>query len=620
MPTHALSALASAVVVTLSLALGGAAYAADMSGDASGGQAPDSASAKQTVTISALSISGNTAFSTSQLQRAMHISTATWYSRGDRYSKALMANALANLRAFYVSRGYMQFQVKEVSTAPSPDGTTVAVSVTIKEGRLYRLASVDLTGDAGNLANMPGMAEALQRALPVGKPVSREGLEAARRAIIAQLGHQGYAQPSVSPRFITDNQNARIAVTFEVVRNQQELAQTNPVREGAVTPVPPASEPSSAQPPGTPPKSKTQSATAKPSSKTEQALKLAEEQREINLRASVGYSSTDRAIAMASARYLNALGKGWDLAGDIAGGKTYRAARLSESDRWFTPGGVSRSTSLWYRSDLPFYYLNDSRFRISSTGLTERFDIPVTASDSFYLAPGIERDWLGVDALTPQAYLGYINRYGSSLNLATLRAGWTHDMRDSASLPTRGYIVQGDAEFGFGDATYIKAYASGSYYHPLWGSTVLSLSGLGGFGQGLGSRDYPIEKYFYAGGVGSVRGYAANSLGPRDLELGANFPLGGRRLLVGSIEAVTPITAFTLDIPGRLVWLLFVDGGNVWDSDLNGTGAGSARFSYGTGLGWQIPYGTLKLSLGLPVKRHRGDDYQKFQVEFNAGF
>jgi outer membrane protein insertion porin family len=618
MLTHVLPALAGAIVMASGLVLCAAARA---EGVPDNGDTFDQAvsvlgtTPEQVATISAWSITGNSAFSSSQLQRAMGISTSTWYSSGSKYSTALMANAQANLRAFYISRGYLRFMVKEIKTVPSPDGKTVAISIYVSEGRRYTLASVDLTGEAGDLANTPGVVAALQRALPMGKPVSPERLEAARRAIIAQLGHQGYAQASVSPRFTTDDQNAHIALTFEVTLGQLSAVRTNPVREGAAAPVAPASGSSSAMSAATPAKT----GATKSSPKIGQKLDLASLQREINLRASVGYSSTDRLIAMVGARYKNALGKDWDLAADVAAGKTYRAARLSESDRWFTPGGVSRSTSLWYRSDQPFYYLNDSRFRTSSTGLTERFDIPVTAADSFYVAPGIERDWLGVDTLTPQAYLNYINRFGSTLSVATLRGGWTHDMRDSASLPTRGYVAQGDAEFGFGDATYLRAYASGSYYHPLWGATVLSLSGLGGFGQGLGSRGYPIEKYFYAGGVGSVRGYAANSLGPRDL--GTNYPIGGRRMLVGSIEAITPLTSFTSDVvPGRPVWLVFVDGGNVWNNGLGGTGAGPVRFSYGMGLGWQIPYGTLKLDFALPVKRYSGDDYQKFQVEFNAGF
>jgi len=622
-PVRALPALAGAVAIALSLALGAAAQAADAAG----------AAPQQIATISALSLSGNSAFSDSQLRRAMGISESGWFSRGDDYSKARLAGGLANLRAFYISRGYLRFMVKEVRVTPTPDGKTVAIKITVAEGKLYTLGSVKLAGEAGQMAGTPGVAEALQRALPVGRPVTREGLETARRAIVAQLTYDGGEPASVSSRFTTDDANARIALIFEITRGQPS-AQTSPVRppqevvpsQPEPAPVAPQTHPvPESRPPVTPPQTGQATAPAAPSQAesttqpppAEQKIDETE-RRELRVGASVGYSSAERLITMANARFLNALGKGRDLAADLAGGKTYRGLRLSESDRWYTPSGVSRSTSLWYRADQPFYYLNHSRFRTSGIGLTERFDIPLTAADSAYLAPGVERDWLRTDGLTPHAYLNHINRAGSSMNVVTLGAGWTHDMRDSASLPTRGYIAQGDVELGLGSTVYIKAYAAGRYYHPLWGDTVLSLSGLGGFGQGFGSKGFPLEKYFYAGGIGSVRGYTGNSLGAHDL--GTGFPLGGRRLLTGSIEAIAPLTSFKPDLPGRLVWLLFIDGGNVWSNGLGGTGAGPARFSYGTGLGWQIPFGTLQMSFALPIKRHPGDDYQRFQVEFKAGF
>jgi outer membrane protein insertion porin family len=650
--TRVLPALVGAWAVAAGLTLHGLAQAADAPGD----------TPQQTAAISSLSISGNSAFSSSQLQHVMGINPSGWFSRGDDYSKARLASALTSLRSFYIKRGYLRFVVREITTTPSPDGKTVAINLTVSEGPIYALSSFKLTGEAGNLAQIPGVAQALQRALPAGQPVSREGLEAARRAILAQLGHEGYTQANVWPQFATDAEKARVDLTLEVVRGRPP-AQTKPVYESAVTPVAPGTEqppatPSSATPPAVSPKAestvppkaepaappktasavppKTESATppkaaSSAPAKAESADKPPPDQqqqagenldltepREISLGASAGYSSADRVIAMLTGRYLNAFGKGRDLTADLAGGKTYRAVRLSESDRWFTQSGTSRSTSIWYHSDQPFYYLNQSGFRTSGIGLTERFDIPLTAANSVYVAPGVERDWLDLDGLAPQAYRDHVDRYGSGLNVATLRAGWTHDMRDSANLPTRGYLLQGDAELGLGNATYLKTYASARYYHPLWGKAVLSLSGLGGFGQGLGSKSYPIQKYLYAGGIGSVRGYAGNSLGSRDP--GTGFPLGGRRLLAGSIEALMPLSPFRPDLPGRLVWLLFVDGGNVWSNGLGGTGAGPARFSYGTGLGWQIPFGTLKLSYARPFKRYPGDQYQKFQVEFNAGF
>ncbi|MDR0479215.1 MAG: BamA/TamA family outer membrane protein, partial [Burkholderiaceae bacterium] len=115
------------------------------------------------------------------------------------------------------------------------------------------------------------------------------------------------------------------------------------------------------------------------------------------------------------------------------------------------------------------------------------------------------------------------------------------------------------------------------------------------------------------------RGYAQNSLGPRDIATG--YPIGGRELLVGSIETATPLWSGDFDPQrGRLVGLFFIDGGNVWNGMNGGTGPSRARFSFGTGVGWQMPFGTIKLNLALPIKRYSGDSYQPVQFQFNAGF
>ena len=38
-----------------------------------------------------------------------------------------------------------------------------------------------------------------------------------------------------------------------------------------------------------------------------------------------------------------------------------------------------------------------------------------------------------------------------------------------------------------------------------------------GYGDGYDQKPFPFFKAFYAGGVGSVRGYEAGTLGPRDI-------------------------------------------------------------------------------------------------------
>jgi len=63
-----------------------------------------------------------------------------------------------------------------------------------------------------------------------------------------------------------------------------------------------------------------------------------------------------------------------------------------------------------------------------------------------------------------------------------------------------------------------------------------------GYGNSYGGKPYPVFKNFYAGGIGSVRGFETASLGPVD-EFGT--PLGGTRKFAAQVEALTPLPAAT---------------------------------------------------------------------------
>jgi outer membrane protein insertion porin family len=56
-------------------------------------------------------------------------------------------------------------------------------------------------------------------------------------------------------------------------------------------------------------------------------------------------------------------------------------------------------------------------------------------------------------------------------------------------------------------------------------------------------------------------------------------------------------------------------GNHVFDDRTNGL-----RYSYGVGLEWISPIGPLKLNDALPIVRHAGDQYQKFQIRIGTSF
>ena len=120
-----------------------------------------------------------------------------------------------------------------------------------------------------------------------------------------------------------------------------------------------------------------------------------------------------------------------------------------------------------------------------------------------------------------------------------------------------------------------------------------------GYGDGYNDKPLPFFKAFYAGGVGSVRGYEAGSLGPRDIY---GNTLGGKRKIVGNAELV-------LSDPqgrqGRCASRGFFDAGQIY---VNGFQPEFENFRYsaGVGLAWNSPIGPLKFSYAFPLNSISG--------------
>jgi translocation and assembly module TamA len=107
------------------------------------------------------------------------------------------------------------------------------------------------------------------------------------------------------------------------------------------------------------------------------------------------------------------------------------------------------------------------------------------------------------------------------------------------------------------------------------------------------TTELPASLRFFAGGDNSVRGYAYESLGPRDAN---GQVVGGRHLLVGSVEYEHPVA-------GEDWWgAAFVDAGNAFDP-----GEFEVKVGYGVGLRWYSPVGRVRLDLAFPRDTERDD-------------
>lgn len=86
---------------------------------------------------------------------------------------------------------------------------------------------------------------------------------------------------------------------------------------------------------------------------------------------------------------------------------------------------------------------------------------------------------------------------------------------------------------------------------------------LGGAEQFGKTSVIPLPERFFAGGGNTLRGYAINQAGPRDVTSG--LPLGGNAMLVNNFELRLPVASLPY-VGDNLGFVVFEDAGNVFES------------------------------------------------------
>jgi outer membrane protein insertion porin family len=586
--------------------------------------------------IKEIKIVGNKAFTESTLLGMMSLTTSgwlTWYTDTDKYSREKLESDIETIRSYYLDRGYLEYRMDPPQVTISPDRLGIFITLTLSEGEAYTVSSVNL---AGELLSLNTELEELVK-IKAGEVFSGAKANETIKAIKDYLGGLGYAFANVNPNPVLDREKQEAALTFfvdpsrrvyvrriQITGNERTrdtvarrevkqleaawynggelaLSKERLERTGYFQEVNLSTEPV----PGT-------------TDQVDVALAVKERQTgAINL--GVGYGQADGVILSAGISEQNAFGSGNSLTFQVNTSQDARTFIVSHTNPYFTNDGISRSTSLYYRTVTPSQN-NPGNYEVKTLGGGFTFGIPVTEFDRVSLGLNYESNTTALYDNSPLAFQQYVQDYGESTNTILLNAGWNKDTRDSALSPTKGSLTRVGSTVGTVSLKYYLLSAQQQYFLPIGRDYTLAFNGLIDYGNSYSDLPYPVIKNVYAGGIGTVRGYTPNSLGPKDPVTGTF--LGGSKRVVGNMQFYWPFPGASKEKTLRL--FAFTDAGQVYGNDggLGDTSINLAdlRYSAGFGLSWLSPMGPLQLSYGKALNAKETDQTQVFQFQIGTGF
>ena len=584
---------------------------------------------------------GNKAFSDSDLIKNLKLSTSgwfTWYSKSDQYSKQKLSGDIESLKSVYLDRGYLEMQIESTQVSISPDKKDIYITINLTEGEKYTVSKIKMEGEMlGRNAEFENLM-----LLKAGDVYSGKKLTDSIKKISERMGNFGYAFANVNANPEVDREKKEVAFTVlvdpgkrvyvrrinvtgntktrdEVVRREfrqyeaswydaekikrsrdrvdrlgyfKEVTVETPEVVGASDQV---------------------------------DVNLAVTERPTgNITLGAGYSQYEKVTLNAGVQQENAFGSGDTIGLHLNTSAINRVIDLSHTDPYVTDDGISRTVQVYLRTTRP-PLTNNGDFNVRSLGTKVTFGVPFTEFDRVFLGVGIERTQVqtykndpGYND-SPLLYQEYVQEFGDGSVADTVSipftASWSRDSRNSALTPTEGQLQRVNVEMApFGTLRYYRAVYQNQYYRPIASWITLALNGEIDYGRGLDGKPFPVFKNFYAGGIGSVRGYQTASLGPQDVN---GDPLGGASRVIMNAELHFPFPGMGND--SGLQWFTFVDGGNVF-ADRARMEFSQLRYSVGLGLSWISPVGPLKVSFGQPLNAQPTDIKERFQFQMGTGF
>ena len=631
--------------------------------------------------------------------------------KSSRYSREKLGADLEILNSFYLDRGYAGFLVESVQVTVTPAKDAVYITVNVKEGPRYRIDEVRLAGDL----KLP--EEEVRELLPVqpGQYFSQLNLARSENAIRSYLGDRGYlfAQVSASPEI----QEETGVVTLRFLVEPGALIYIRRINfEGHTTSADDVLRQELRQMEGAPASGtkidqsrlrlnrlgyfrgvNVQTSQVPGAADQIDLNFVVDEFRSGSIGASIGYSEDSGLLVSANLTQDNFLGTGRRVEIGVNRTEVRENYLISYLEPYYDEHGISRGISVFFRST-ELDELDISNYSTESYGSSLSFGYPLSETQrvNFSISyadtkiiPGVNSAFeirartvfyspgagclLGDEELTDTECgllqlvqagqpVGFIDEQGDEFDSFSLSASWSESSLNRGLLPTAGHSQSLVLELSVpgSDLEFYKLSYRGQVYFPMGERATLHFRTRLGYGDGYGDLDkLPFFENFFAGGLGSVRGFRGSTLGPRTV-LGAGFrrqetnsgpyvaidddgdgtpdrlilepnpgtssdAIGGNIVVEGTAEVLFQPPFIQDD--QLLRFGVFLDAGNVFDSNCTPTQINCSdidfdelRYTAGIGISWITALAPLTFSYAWALKDEPEDETDTFTFSFGQFF
>jgi len=587
------------------------------------------------VEVERLNFVGNRAFSDRRLRQVLETKQAGFLRtviQSDTFIAERLEVDKRVLTEFYLSRGFIDFQVLDASAEVSRERDATFVTFSIREGLPHTIGQVTTVSEVEGLDAAEFAAVQRIRTGQTWSPLLIDN-NVTRMETLAL--RKGLNFIRVEPRFTRDPANQAVNVEFAIMRGERIFVERIDI-EGNATTLDQVIRRQFRTVEGDPfnPREIRQSAEriralgffsdaqveAEPGSAPDQVVVNVdvEEQPTGSLSLGLSYSVNDGAGVNLGFSESNFLGRGQALSFSLSTASNNQNSSFSFTEPALLGRDLSFSAGVYYRTSE-----NDNAFyNTRNIGITSGIGFPVGEQSRLGLNLRISDDRLwnvGPDS-SP-----ILQREDDEEALSTVSLGYSYqfDNRITGLNPKGGVLLRFSQDYaGFGgDTNYLETtiFALAESKVANEEVTVRAIFEGGAISSFGDSTTRVTERFF---GRNKIRGFEPNGIGPRDLGAANQDALGGNMFVAARFEA-----DFPLGLPEEygITGGTFLDIGSVWSLDdtagvLPVDDSFIPRAAIGFSLFWDTPIGPLRFNFSQALMQEDYDKEQNFDFTISTKF